>query len=59
MGNTSEIVFISQGNRKLAKGKIVDIYIRNKAEFLMLKNGNEIPLDKIIKFNGQAVPDIC
>jgi len=37
-------------------GIITDIFTRNKAEFLMLDNGSEIRLDKIVSVNGYELP---
>lgn len=45
-------ILLYDGMIKIFSGIIVDIFIRDKAEFLKLKSGDEIRLDKIISMNG-------
>lgn len=40
-------------------GKIVDLYIKDGAEWLKLQNGQEIRLDKLIAVDGEQVPTHC
>jgi Rho-binding antiterminator len=40
-----------------AEGLIVDIYSANKADFLKLKDGTVIRLDKIVSVNGKKVSE--
>jgi Rho-binding antiterminator len=35
--------------------RIVDVYAANKADFLRLKDGTEIRLDRIISVNGKPI----
>jgi Rho-binding antiterminator len=37
------------------QGRIVDIYAANKADFLKLKDGTEIRLDKIVSVNDKPI----
>ena len=38
---------------------IVDVFSKNQAEFIRLKNGDIIRLDKIEKINGESVSFVC
>lgn len=38
---------------------IVDLQTRNKEEFMILEDGQEIRLDKLIAVNGVVVPGSC
>lgn len=40
--------------QQIAEGLIVDIYAANHADFLRLKDGTEIRLDRIESVNGNA-----
>ncbi|MEH2242806.1 hypothetical protein [Nostoc sp.] len=35
--------------------RIVDVYAANKADFLRLKDGTEIRLDRIVSVNGKPI----
>ncbi len=37
------------------QSQIVDVYAANKADFLKLKDGTEIRLDRLITVNGQPI----
>lgn len=39
------------GNLRIINGQIVDLFVRDKVEYLKLKNENEIRLDTIKQFN--------
>ena len=47
----SKIFYMDNENEKYIEDLIVDFRTRNKEEFLILKNGTQIRLDKIIKIN--------
>lgn len=52
----SRIVFRNAANELIeVQGRIVDIYAANKADFLKLKDGTEIRLDRIVSLNGRQV----
>ncbi|MFT4971223.1 MAG: Rho-binding antiterminator [Paraglaciecola sp.] len=38
---------------------IKTLYTKNKEEFLVLENGNEIRLDKLVSVNGIALKNYC
>jgi Rho-binding antiterminator len=40
-------------------GIIKDLYIREKAEYLLLDNGTEIRLDQLISVDGKALKGYC
>ena len=46
------IIYDSNGKEKKVDDFIVDIKVKNKEEFVVLKEKGEIRLDKIINFNG-------
>ncbi|KST64568.1 hypothetical protein [Mastigocoleus testarum] len=39
--------------------QIVDVYAANQEEFLKLKDGNEIRLDRLISVNGKSIQFAC
>ena len=47
----SKITYLENENEINIEDLIVDFRTRNKEEFLILKNGTQIRLDKIIKIN--------
>ena len=38
---------------------IVNVYSKNKEEFLELRGGQIIRLDRLIRVNGKSLPDSC
>ncbi len=44
---------------KTAEGKIVDFFIRDGAEYLLLNSGMEIRLDHLISVNGKIMGNYC
>ncbi len=44
-------------------GQIIDVYTANReefvAEFIKLKNGNEVRLDRLISVNGKSIQFAC
>lgn len=48
----SNITYLENENEINVEDLIVDFKTKNKEEFLILKNGTQIRLDKIIKING-------
>jgi Rho-binding antiterminator len=54
----SEIVFRADNEAKsVIRGRIVDLYIRDKVEYMKLNNGLEIRLDRIIEIDGKKRKD--
>ena len=47
----SKIFYMDNENEKYIEDLIVDFKTKNKEEFLILNNGTQIRLDKIIKIN--------
>ena len=47
----SNITYLENENEIIVDDLIVDFRTKNKEEFLILKNGTQIRLDKIIKVN--------
>lgn len=47
------------GQAHNATGKIKDIFTRYKAEFLLLDDGTEIRLDRILQVNGKRPVQYC
>ncbi|UBF23674.1 hypothetical protein K9N68_18045 [Kovacikia minuta CCNUW1] len=51
-----QIVYRNEADEKVeAQGLIVDIYAANKADYLKLKDGTEIRLDRIVSVDGKPV----
>jgi Rho-binding antiterminator len=50
------IVYSNAANELVeVQGRIVDVYAANKADFLKLKDGTEIRLDKIVSVNDKQL----
>ena len=41
------------------QGIIINLYTRNKEEFLVMKDGFELRLDRIIEVNGKKLSGYC
>ncbi|QYO62198.1 hypothetical protein [Leptolyngbya sp. 7M] len=53
---TCQIVYRNQANEVIeVEDWIVDVYAANQADFLKLKDGTEIRLDRIVTVNGEPV----
>lgn len=54
------VVFLNPlGQAQSLQGKIKDLYSRYKAEFLVLDDGTEIRLDRILQVNGKRPVQYC
>jgi Rho-binding antiterminator len=54
----SEIVFRADNEAKsIIRGRILDLYTRDRVEYMKLNNGLEIRLDRIIEINGKKQKD--
>lgn len=55
-----DIHFLDEsGKEHHAHGRIIDLFIKEKAEHLKLANGQEIRLDYLLAVNGEEVPNAC
>ncbi|PIG94166.1 hypothetical protein CSQ79_07510 [Gloeocapsopsis sp. IPPAS B-1203] len=45
----------ASGELVKVQGRIIDVYVANKAEFLQLYNGTKIRLDRIVSVNNEQV----
>ena len=54
----SKIFYMDNENEKYIEDIIVDFKTKNKEEFLILNNGTQIRLDKIIKINDMSPSNI-
>lgn len=51
-----QIIYRNQANEKVeVETRIVDVYALNKADFIRLKDGTEIRLDRIESVNGKPI----
>lgn len=55
----SKITYFENENEMTIEDLIVDFKTKNKEEFLILKNGTQIRLDKIIKINDLVYKTNC
>mgnify|MGYP003480575962 FL=1 len=54
----SNITYLENENEVNVEDLIVDFKTKNKEEFLILKNGTQIRLDKIVRINGINTPNL-
>ena len=47
------------GSEERIRSVIKNLYTRNKEEFMLLRDGSEIRLDRIISVNGKAMKNYC
>ncbi|MBE7172715.1 MAG: hypothetical protein INR73_19210 [Williamsia sp.] len=59
MGTACEIRFLLDEHPVEVKGRIVDLYTREKVEYLKMDSGLEMRLDKIIHVNGIEPTPFC
>ena len=55
----AKITYFENENEMTIEDLIVDFKTKNKEEFLILKNGTQIRLDKIIKINDLVYKTNC
>lgn len=59
-GSQCTIVFRASDDTSLTlDGIIHNVYSKNKEEFLDMKGGEKIRLDRLISINGMMLPDSC
>lgn len=58
-GRDVEVKFFLDGSIVEETGKIVDIFPRDKAEYLRLHSGTEIRLDDVLSVNGKLFSSSC
>lgn len=57
LGRPAELVYVDQnGARRTVTDRIVDVFARNRAEYLKLACGLEIRLDKLVALDGTPLP---
>ncbi len=55
-----DIIFRSEdGGTIVIKGRIVDLFTKEKVEFMKLESGLEIRLDKLIEVDGKKAAYYC
>jgi Rho-binding antiterminator len=60
MHQNCKIVYHNDAGEKVkTQGEIVDIYAANKADFLKLKDGTEIRLDRLVSVNDKFMSFNC
>lgn len=60
MKRTCRIIFRhEEGGTSTITGRISDLYIREKAEYLRLDNGMEIRLDRLLEVDGKRPAGYC
>lgn len=56
LARPTELVYTDEGGvERSVRDRIVDVFARDRAEYLRLANGLEIRLDKLVAVDGQAV----
>lgn len=57
LGRPAELVYVGEdGVRHSVKDRIVDVFARDRAEYLRLASGLEIRLDKLVSLDGTPLP---
>lgn len=56
---TGQITVEITVGQQIIRDIIVDVFSKDQAEFIRLKNGDIIRLDKIEKLNGELISLIC
>ena len=54
-----QIEFLSTSRIESVQSRIVDVYSRNKEEFIKIEDGRDIRLDCLHAINGNAVGGSC
>ena len=50
---------LENGEEAQVRGRMVDFFIKDKAEYLKMADGQEIRLDYLQAVNGEEVPKVC
>lgn len=57
---TIRVVFLTtDGQQTETQGRIVNLFTKNKEEFVALSDGNLIRLDQLISVDGQQLEGFC
>lgn len=59
LGSEAEIEFIEGGERIKIISRIKTFTIKDKLEYMVLENGQNIRLDFLISFDGKLLPNAC
>lgn len=54
-----KLVYRDQSGEKQLDTRIVNLYTKNKEEFMVLENGLEIRLDHLLSIDGKTPPMSC
>ncbi len=55
----ANVSFWDEGETKIVEARIKTLFIKNKVEYMLLDNNQEIRLDSLISFNGNKLPKSC
>lgn len=55
----AEIVFSTEGGNQIIKSRILNLFTKEKEEFMVLENDLTIRLDQIISVNGEVLKGFC
>lgn len=54
-----KLIYRDQSGEKQLDTRIVNLYTKNKEEFMVLENGLEIRLDHLLSIDGKTPPMSC
>jgi Rho-binding antiterminator len=55
-----EVVFLQESEKEeVLRGLIEDFFIEEGAEYMKMKDGKSLRLDRLVAVNGEAVPKSC
>ncbi len=55
-----EVVFLQESEKEeVLRGLIEDFFIEKGAEYMKMKDGKSLRLDRLVAVNGEAVPKSC
>jgi Rho-binding antiterminator len=55
----AEIVFATEGVHQTVNSRILNLFTKNKEEFMVLENDLTIRLDQIVSVNGEVLKGFC
>lgn len=55
LGTVCTIIYITKDKEVKIEGKLNDLYVRKKVEYLKLATGIEIRLDNLVSLNGETL----
>ena len=55
-----KFVYLNEANeRQTIEGVIENLFAKEKVEFLLLENGFQLRLDRLVSVNDKPLPDVC